>query len=479
MSPKMFISYSWSNPAHEQWVLNLATELREAGVDVILDKWDLREGHDAYAFMETMVSDPSVKKVLLICDKTYADKANSRKGGVGTETQIISAEMYSKQKQDKFAALVKETDEDGNPYLPIYYKSRIYINFSEESQYPDSFEKLVRWAFDQPLYTKPDIGKPPAYLKNQDNSKVLLTSSRYKRAVDAIRNGKEYDHPATAEYFSILSEELKKLRINSNDLLPSEFGNAVIKSINLFTPYRDEITSLVNTIASYRPSEKMTEIIHSFLEAIAPLQFRPRDVNSWKETDFDNFRFISWEIFIYIVSIFIKHGHFSLANHFLRTGYYSAENYEYTRGPIKSYRIFDNEIKSLSVICTADGQNYFSPRAKLLKDRSVGSGLEFRHLMQTDFILWFRDDFFDDEHWRWFPDTHVYHRGEAVPYEIFARSRSKKYFNDVLPLLAAESITQVKERIFEINSQKQIPRWQLNTFSPEKILGIDQIATLP
>ena len=51
-SPKTFISYSWSSPQHEEWVLNLATELRESGVDVVLDKWDLKEGHDSNAFME-------------------------------------------------------------------------------------------------------------------------------------------------------------------------------------------------------------------------------------------------------------------------------------------------------------------------------------------------------------------------------------------------------------------------------------------
>jgi hypothetical protein len=30
--------------------LNLATDLRESGVDVILDKWDLKEGHDTDFF---------------------------------------------------------------------------------------------------------------------------------------------------------------------------------------------------------------------------------------------------------------------------------------------------------------------------------------------------------------------------------------------------------------------------------------------
>jgi hypothetical protein len=35
---RTFISYSWSSPEHEEWVLGLATELEESGVDVILDK---------------------------------------------------------------------------------------------------------------------------------------------------------------------------------------------------------------------------------------------------------------------------------------------------------------------------------------------------------------------------------------------------------------------------------------------------------
>jgi SEFIR domain-containing protein len=57
MNPKLFISYSWSSEARQAWVLRLATQLREAGVDVILDRWDLKERHDAHAFMERMVSD--------------------------------------------------------------------------------------------------------------------------------------------------------------------------------------------------------------------------------------------------------------------------------------------------------------------------------------------------------------------------------------------------------------------------------------
>ncbi|WP_338317477.1 toll/interleukin-1 receptor domain-containing protein, partial [Bradyrhizobium ottawaense] len=70
--PRAFISYSWSSPEHERWVMDLATQLVEGGVDVVLDKWNLREGNDAYQFMESMVTDPAVKKVIIVCDKRYA-----------------------------------------------------------------------------------------------------------------------------------------------------------------------------------------------------------------------------------------------------------------------------------------------------------------------------------------------------------------------------------------------------------------------
>src|SRR5512138_3058198 len=124
--PKLFISYSWTSPSHEEWVLSLAAQLCQSGVDVILDKWDLKEGHDAHAFMEKMVTDPEIKKVAIICDRIYAKKADGRSGGVGTEAQIISPKVYAKQDQTKFVAVLPERDADGDPFLPTYYKTRKY-----------------------------------------------------------------------------------------------------------------------------------------------------------------------------------------------------------------------------------------------------------------------------------------------------------------------------------------------------------------
>ncbi len=174
MNPKLFISYSWSDLEHENWVINLATELRESGVDVIFDKWELKPGIDSHQFMESSVTDDTIKKVILICDKVYMEKANKRTGGVGTEAQIMSAEIYAQQDEIKFAAVIREKDEDGKAYVPAYYKSRIYIDLSDDDRF----------------HIKPPIGKKPSFLDETVTPK-LATTSQYKRVIHALKNHKD------------------------------------------------------------------------------------------------------------------------------------------------------------------------------------------------------------------------------------------------------------------------------------------------
>lgn len=162
--PKVFVSYRWSSPDHEEWVLAFATALPHAAVDVILDKWHLSEGQDTLAFMESMVSDPQVKKVLMICDRSYVERANGRQGGVGTEAQIISAKVYQSTDQDKFAAIVVELDADGRPFLPHYMATRLYFDMSSPEAEATNLEKVVRWIYGKPFHALPPLGERPAFL---------------------------------------------------------------------------------------------------------------------------------------------------------------------------------------------------------------------------------------------------------------------------------------------------------------------------
>ena len=92
--PKVFISYAWGSNEYQMKVLTFATSLSNDGVEVLLDKWEISAGNDMNNFMEKSVTDPTVTNVLILLDKNHAEKANSKIGGVGTETQIISQQVY-------------------------------------------------------------------------------------------------------------------------------------------------------------------------------------------------------------------------------------------------------------------------------------------------------------------------------------------------------------------------------------------------
>ena len=141
--PQVFISYSWTSKEYQQLIVDLASRMRHDGVDVKLDVWDLKEGQDKYAYMEQCVTNPEIDKVLILSDRIYSEKADARKGGVGDETTIISAEVYGNADQHKFIPVVMERDEEGKEYLPTYLKSRMYRDLSGEN-YEEEYEALLR-----------------------------------------------------------------------------------------------------------------------------------------------------------------------------------------------------------------------------------------------------------------------------------------------------------------------------------------------
>lgn len=157
-NPKVFISYSWTTHRwttreYKKKVRELAARLRSNGVNVILDQWDLRPGHDMNAFMERNIREAD--KVLILCERGYAEKADARTGGVGKETYIISEEVYKKYKQEKFIPVVMEKPSA----LPAYLKSRYAVFFANDDE--DEYKDLLRTIFDIPDKA-PEIGPLPS-----------------------------------------------------------------------------------------------------------------------------------------------------------------------------------------------------------------------------------------------------------------------------------------------------------------------------
>lgn len=476
---KLFISYSWSSPEHEQWVLNLATELMESGVDVVLDKWDLKEGHDAHAFMEQMVADPEIKKVAIICDKTYSDKANGRSGGVGTETQIITPEIYNEQAQNKFVAVVVEKDERGKAYLPIYYKSRIYIDLSSTDSYSSNFEQLLRWVFDKPLYVKPELGKKPAFLSEAD-SLSLGTSATFRRAMDSIRLNKDYAGGAITEYLETFSQNLERFRITDKT---GEMDDKITESIEQFIPYRDEIAEFFMAVAQYRSTTESMQQLHRFFEGLIQYMYPPEGVRSWSDWDFDNFKFIIHEIFLYCIACLLKYERYDSAGYILGQHFYVHRNADYGRETMVSFRIFRQYLKSLEGRNQRLGLRRLSLRSDFLEQRAKTSVIPFRQLMQADFVIFMRDCFdslAEDRRQDWWPETLIYVERHSGAFELFARCQSAQYLKQVGPLFNVQTKKDFDAVLAAfVDKTLYIPSWDYTSINPIILLGYENLGKRP
>jgi hypothetical protein len=164
--PIVFISYCWTSELHKQWVLALAIKLEEeSGVEVILDQWHAVIGHDRFHFMEDSIRRSD--KVLVICDKNYCLKANNREGGVGTETSIITPDIYGSIKQEKFIPIVLDKKSNGDFLLPDYFSSRFALGMLNVDEFESKYKELERLIWREPLLKPPVRGLKPNFTSNE------------------------------------------------------------------------------------------------------------------------------------------------------------------------------------------------------------------------------------------------------------------------------------------------------------------------
>jgi len=157
LPPKVFVSYSHDSPEHKRWVTELCSTLVRNGVDVILDQWDLGLGDDVPKFMEQSVR--SADRVLMICTETYVHKANDGKGGVGYEAMIVTGELVRDLGTSKFIPVVRQKSRP--VVLPTSVSTRFYVDLSDQGQFDEQLDQLLRELHQAPAQTKPPIGMNP------------------------------------------------------------------------------------------------------------------------------------------------------------------------------------------------------------------------------------------------------------------------------------------------------------------------------
>jgi hypothetical protein len=454
--PKVFISYSWSSDEHKQWVLDLAARLRSDGVDVVLDRWHLKEGHDTYAFMEQMVTDPEVKKVLAICDRKYAEKANKRSGGVGTETQIISAEVYQKVGQEKFVPIIRERDEGGKPYHPAFLSTRMYIDFTNDDEFEEAFDRLLRNIHGRPELKLPEIGKPPTHIFVEDAT-IVKTAGRYRRLRDAVDKGRPNAEVMLGDYLDELAEALDEFQITSwQKGTEPEIDEVVLDRIHRMTPYRDEFVEFCILYATHLRTDAAYTAVHGFLEKLLGLQYRR---GTGIEVGQDPYRFFAYEAFLYLVSSLLKYNQFKTASAFMDDEYLHGTGGYGSQIATSSCYGFNEYVRSLDEYRNARLKlRRVSLTAELVKDRANHRKLGFRELLQTDLVLFLRPSILGTETstWSyWYPRLLIYgsEQGEA---ELFARAATPSGARAIRDLFGATSAMDFASKLGRALSTERV-----------------------
>lgn len=155
--PVVFISYSHDSDEHKKWVRDFATALRDVGIDVILDQWEIGPGDDVPKFMEQSVR--RSLRVIMVCTEQYVRKADDGKGGAGYEAMVVTGELVGDLGTRKFIPIVRQTGQ--TPILPACVSTRYFVDFSKDENFVGKLEELARNIQEAPRFEKPPIGKNP------------------------------------------------------------------------------------------------------------------------------------------------------------------------------------------------------------------------------------------------------------------------------------------------------------------------------
>ena len=165
--PKVFISYSWEDEEHKNWVRTLADKLIENGVDADIDQYDLELGDRLPHFMESEISNADY--VVIICTPTYKEKADDRQRGVGYEGHIISEELMSNHNERKFIPVIKKGSVRES--MPKFLAGKLATDFTKEELYEENINDLITTLHGRKK--KPKIGKKPSFLKDSQFEKIV------------------------------------------------------------------------------------------------------------------------------------------------------------------------------------------------------------------------------------------------------------------------------------------------------------------
>lgn len=459
-TPKAFISYSWSSPDHRDRIRSYAERLVHDGVDVVLDQWSLSEGQDKYAFMEETVTDPSVTHVLIFSDRQYAQKADARKAGVGTETQLISKEVYDKVDQKKFIPIVCERQDNGEPCMPAFLKSRMSIDFSTPESANANWEQLLRVLFGKSLYEKPELGIPPSFLTEAEARPSLPTIGKFSLLKDALLNARPSVEMARKDFLTAAIGYADTFRVRERPTV-EHIDEKILADLHSLVPIRNQLVDWL-MLESSLPSPRFDDIVTSFLENILALKFRPPEITQWNDAWFDAHGLFAYEMFLYVVAILIANEKYAALRHVLDTHYLLPDTAAQRGHDFVSYDEFHAHSRGLAYRNDRLKLQRLSMDADTIKERATRKDISFRDVMQAELVVLLVTLLSNERHW--YPHTLIYTGSGRMRFPLFVRAAQHRYFESLKIITGLESGDALREKFVEGCERHEIKHWNKMMF---------------
>lgn len=422
--PKVSISYSQTSDDHKEKVIYLYKRLRYDGVDAKLDLVDFKIGNDLDKKMEDMIKSDDMDYVIIISDKEYVNKANKRKGGVGTETKLLTHEIYGKPYQEKIVPLIWEYDGD-KPCLPYYLENTFSIDFSDEEKFESNYDLLLRHIYKTPKLEEEPLGKKPPYL---DNKEISFDNTRFSidKLKKDIKKNPESINENSREFFDNFLKDLDSLTFEKIDDKNIELiSQSLIKSLEKYKVLRDYFIDFFSLISKESYSEYLDpETITDFLEDF-------KLYNKYYSNEYTNESesilsyLIVYELFLYIITISFKNKNYHLAHDLIYNPYYFKDrNSEYDDEP-KFYKEFNNHPLLFQKL------NYYFPKwnysalGRLLLN-NINPHFDSENLVDVDLILFYIGLMNFNFRTSWYPNLYLFKNNEKI--ELLKKMSKKSFF---------------------------------------------------
>lgn len=474
-NPKVFISYSWHPKENQIRVEQLAERLFSDGVHCVIDIYDLQDGQDKNKFMEQMVNDPTVHKVLLICNKEYAEKANARKGGVGIESTIVSEEIYRNAEQTKFIPVVFEYDSDGKPYVPTFVKSRIFVDLSTEERFADGYDQLLRDIYDKPLHRRPALGNMPSYLK-EEKPVFLPTAHKVDAIRQAIMSGSSNTGMLIQDYLDLFISIVPKYKIPGEEFNQSNFIEKIDAGIDQLMFLRDDFITFAQTIVKtdYCKGSLFVDFIERYLQMLEDNDLRQPEERHLGSMIFDHFRYFNYDWFLSLCQVLVSAERFDVLRDLVKSDYcvirktWSSTTESASFLCLQAHNYTLNDFKKQKLNRVSVQADYIYKRATKLKGDE---------LVKTDLLLYYLSLIYlhpSDYRQIWYPDCSVYNRS----FEVLPKMASKRYFDKAKVLFGVDDVEAYKQLISSLNSANDYYDGYHMIPNVKKGLSIDTVATI-